>query len=299
MNNEYREIRLADLGKHYPNLINDDLAQNLYISGRCRGGNLDILKYPSKFDCYIAFYCIKGHFKVNVNLKEFKITDGTLLFYVPGCIICMDKDVDLSGCEFVLIAISRDILQNAKVNFSRLYEEAMRVMAKPCISLNSEQQNICGHYYRLTEALIQTKSKNIKESVIDLYSSLSHYLGSLWIDNAFAKNDSPDSLRSKSCFEKFMKLLAEHHNDEREVSFYAGELNLTPKYLSQLIKKTSGKSAPEWIASFVILEAKNYLKYSDLDVKEISYRLKFSSTPVFFRYFKSHTGMTPLEYRKS
>lgn len=36
MNNEYREIRLADLGKHYPNLINDDLAQNLYISGRCR-----------------------------------------------------------------------------------------------------------------------------------------------------------------------------------------------------------------------------------------------------------------------
>lgn len=299
MNNEYREIRLAELNKHYPNLIYGDLARDLYISDKCQGGNLNLLKYPSKFDCYIAFYCVKGHFRVNINLKEFDVNDGTLLFYVPGCIICLDKGVDLSNCEFVLIAISRGILQNAKVNFSRLYEEAMRVMAKPCISLNEEQQCICGHYYHLTEALIHTKSQNIKEAIIDLYSSLSHYLGALWIDTLHSMNDSADSMRNKSCFEKFMKLLAEYHNDEREVSFYAGKLNLTPKYLSQLIKKTSGKSAPEWISSFVILEAKNYLKYSDLDVKEISYRLKFSSTPVFFRYFKSHTGMTPLEYRKS
>lgn len=299
MNNEYREIRLAELNRHYPNLIYGDLARDLYISDKCQGGNLNLLKYPSKFDCYIAFYCVKGHFRVNINLKEFDVNDGTLLFYVPGCIICLDKGVDLSNCEFVLIAISRGILQNAKVNFSRLYEEAMRVMAKPCISLNKEQQCICGHYYHLTEALIHTKSQNIKEAIIDLYSSLSHYLGSLWIDTLHSMNDSADSMRNKSCFEKFMKLLAEYHNDEREVSFYAGKLNLTPKYLSQLIKKTSGKSAPEWISSFVILEAKNYLKYSDLDVKEISYRLNFSSTPVFFRYFKSHTGMTPLEYRKS
>lgn len=299
MNNEYREIRLTNLDKAYPNLIDGDLSNDLYISAVCNGSGLELLKYPSKFDCYIAFYCIKGNFKVNINLKEFEVTDGTLLFYVPGCIICADRDVDLTGCEFVLIAISRGILQNAKVNFSRLYDEAMRVMTKPCISLNKEQQVICGHYYHLTEALIQTKSHNIKDAVIDLYSSLSHYLGSLWIDTLCSDADGADSLRNKSCFEKFMKLLAEHHNDEHEVSFYAAKLNLTPKYLSQLIKKTSGKSAPDWIASFVILEAKNYLKYSDLDVKEISYRLKFSSTPVFFRYFKTHTGMTPLEYRKS
>jgi AraC-like DNA-binding protein len=85
----------------------------------------------------------------------------------------------------------------------------------------------------------------------------------------------------------------------RNVGFYADKLCLTPKYLSKLIKTTSGKSAPEWIDSYVILEAKNLLKYSDIAIKEIVYRLNFPNQSVFYKFFKARTGMTPSEYRNS
>ena len=75
------------------------------------------------------------------------------------------------------------------------------------------------------------------------------------------------------------------------------KLYLTPKYLSKLIKNVSGRSAHEWIDSFVILEAKNLLKYSDLPIKQIVDELHFNQT-TFYRFFKAKTGLTPSEYRR-
>jgi AraC-like DNA-binding protein len=48
---------------------------------------------------------------------------------------------------------------------------------------------------------------------------------------------------------------------------------MSPKYLSKLVKEVSGKSAPEWIDAYVMLEAKHLLKYSDMPVKEIVFKL--------------------------
>ena len=95
-----------------------------------------------------------------------------------------------------------------------------------------------------------------------------------------------------------MKLVRDYHTKERNLSFYADKLFLTPKYLSKLIKTISGKSAHEWIDSFVILEAKNLLKYSDMSIKSIVYELNFPNQTTFYRFFKTKTGMTPSEYRK-
>jgi len=66
---------------------------------------------------------------------------------------------------------------------------------------------------------------------------------------------------------------------------------------SKLIKQVSGRSAPDWIDSFVILEAKNMLKYTDDSIKEIVFKLHFPNPSVFYKFFKAHTGMTPSEYR--
>ena len=65
------------------------------------------------------------------------------------------------------------------------------------------------------------------------------------------------------------------------------------------MKTASGKSAPDWIDSFVILEAKNMLRYSDIPIKEIVSRLNFPNPSTFHKFFKLKTGMTPLQYRKS
>ena len=113
---------------------------------------------------------------------------------------------------------------------------------------------------------------------------------------------SPEQLstgRSRMLFEQFIRLVADYHMQYRNVGFYADKLCLTPKYLSRLIKNATGKSAPEWIDAYVILEAKNLLKYSNNTIKEIVYKLNFPNQSVFYKFFKVRTGMTPSEYRKS
>ena len=82
------------------------------------------------------------------------------------------------------------------------------------------------------------------------------------------------------------------------MQFYADKLYLSPKYLSKIIKQASGRSGPEWIDAFVILEAKNMLRHSDISIKDIVYRLNFSSSSVFNKFFRLHTGMSPSDYRK-
>ena len=99
--------------------------------------------------------------------------------------------------------------------------------------------------------------------------------------------------------DQFLKLVSQYHTEYRNVGFYADKLCLTPKYLSRVIKSVTGRSAPEWIDAYVILEAKNLLKYSGLAIKEIVYRLNFPNQSVFYKFFKARTGMTPSEYRNS
>ena len=105
--------------------------------------------------------------------------------------------------------------------------------------------------------------------------------------------------RADDIFNKFIVLLAEYHMKERGVGFYAEKLFLTPKYFSKLIKAASGRSAPDWIDTYVIVEAKNYLKYTDMSIKQIVYALHFPDQPSFTKYFKSHTGLTPAQFRKN
>ena len=94
-----------------------------------------------------------------------------------------------------------------------------------------------------------------------------------------------------------ISLVSKHHVRERGVGYYADRLNLSPKYLSKVIKKVSGRSAPEWIDGFVVLEAKSLLRYSGMSVKEIAAALNFNSQSLFYKFFLSHTGMSPSAYR--
>lgn len=138
-----------------------------------------------------------------------------------------------------------------------------------------------------------------EDAIKSIGASLLCLLGNLWtkeLSKPGLQNRGVPA-RTNMIFEQFLKLVAENFMSHKNIGFYADRLYLTPKYLSSLVKTVSGRTASEWIDSFVILEAKNLLKYSDMTVKEIGYKLNFASIPSFFKFFKSNTGMTPTDYR--
>jgi AraC-like DNA-binding protein len=84
---------------------------------------------------------------------------------------------------------------------------------------------------------------------------------------------------------------------EREVQFYAGQLNITAKYLNAVSKQNSGITASEWIQRFVKERIVLLLQNKNLNIAEISDEMRFSSRSFFTRYVKKVLGLTPSEYR--
>lgn len=103
--------------------------------------------------------------------------------------------------------------------------------------------------------------------------------------------------RKEQVFYDFMKLLELYFLTERNLPFYADALDLTPKYLSAVIKEVSGCHFTYWIDEPLITEAKKMLYYTDKSIKQISQELGFVDQSKFGRFFKNITGMSPRMFR--
>ena len=300
----YHEVNIRE-PKHLSqgSIVNDNLSDDLFIAEMHYESKMDIIEYPCRFHGYMAFFCIKGEFEVEINLKKFTIRKDSMFIYTPGNIVRVTNidPREKESVHFVVVAISEDLMSSTRFDFSKLYNESLRLLESPCVVINENERGLYRKYFDLIQEVSKMRMPNMRESVTALISSIFYLMGAMWTDRLTAakKNGGDEmSTRSKIVLEDFLLLVRDYHTKERSLSFYADKLYLTPKYLSKLIKSVSGKSAHEWIDSFVILEAKNLLKYSDMSIKSIVYDLNFPNQTTFYRFFKTKTGMTPSEYRK-
>lgn len=114
-------------------------------------------------------------------------------------------------------------------------------------------------------------------------------------DSKRAVNTS--TMRDKDIFGKFLALIASERYKHHQVSYYADKLCLTPKYLSIVCQRVSGKSPMQWIIESVMEDCYAILRDTNKTVKEISEGLGFPNSSFFGQFFRRQAGMTPLEYR--
>ena len=261
-----------------------------------------MLNYPVRFDGYILFFLKKGHFSLDINLNTYDIHENSLLVVVPGNIVKLSayKEDHIGDAELLFALVSREFLSSIRFDFNKVFQDSIRVWKNPCITLQGEELDLAEDYFNLTRKILSSAQDNKREITGSLLTSFIYVALSLWTQRLASAppEESASSARVNQVFERFLALVTEYHNEQRGVAFYADKLCLTPKYLSKLVKMSSGRSAPDWIDSYVILEAKNLLKYSDKPIKEIVYLLHFPNQSVFYKFFKAHTGQTPSEYRK-
>lgn len=102
---------------------------------------------------------------------------------------------------------------------------------------------------------------------------------------------------SNNHFQRFLDLLHTVDVKHRTVEWYANELCISPKYLSSLCKKHSGRTANEWITEHVLEDIRYYLKQTDYSIKQICDLLGFPNPSFFGKYVKEHFGQTPVYFR--
>ena len=298
MNSPYHEIDIAYLSELAGDLDYTGISNDFFIRKINGGETTGMLRYPMRLSGYAIIYCTRGHCDIDINVRKFHISRNMMLFYAPGSTVRLRQSDAPDDCEIVLVAASRKFVQGLPINFKGIYEKGVKLMNNPCMTFDDSGRKLLTDYYTLVSDLCTMNLRGADNAIRSIGASLLSLLGNLW-DNELETNaiHRVTQSRTQATYEEFLTLVAENFATQKSVVFYAEKLYLTPKYLTTLVKNISGRTATEWIDSFVILEAKNLLKYSNLSVKEIGFRLNFRSIPSFHKFFKKNTGMTPSEYR--
>lgn len=303
-NNTLHNLSINQFRNIFSDAPNVGMGDDFYIIDVSISDRNRALAHPCRIDGFMVIYCLSGHVKLNVNLHEYDLKPGMLYLNYPGNIIRVNElvDSDNEQLRYICVVMSRDFVGNLMVDVNKIFTQNLSLMDTPSIELDDTQKEILREHIALMVSILQNGSTFRLESVRAVLSSIFYQLAGVWSEY-FSKRDAGEvseiTSRSRMIFEQFIKLVTEYHTQYRNVGFYADKLYMTPKYLSRVIKNVSGRSAPEWIDAYVILEAKNLLKYSGLAIKEIVYQLNFPSQSVFYKFFKAHTGMTPSEYKNS
>lgn len=250
------------------------------------------LVYPCKFDGLVCMYCLSGEFSLTIGFDEFDVSRDCFAVALPGDIVSFyKKDSDMLGSIRVM-AISNDFLR--EMNFDLL--RARTFFECRMVKANKRYKVMIYNYRNIFRSVILTPREETRKSLGHLLRSMNIEMSYIWKDLAVqSETIKPrDQLTSR-----FLSLVSVNHVQHRDLEFYASTLSITPKYLSSAVKKASGQSAVEWIAAYVVLEAKYYLANTDLKIKEIAYSLHFSNQIDFYRFFQRQTGKTPTQYRNS
>lgn len=257
-----------------------------------------IFDYPCRINAHFIMICSSGTSSLNIDLDEYTIEENSLVIISPNNILQVHGSSDTTG---VVIGFEEQFVQHIDINLRGLLPLFLQLQKHPVLRVSPEQcRNLQELVRNMADEMVHSKELPYFDEIIRSYFDLFIYkMGSIvgqYLRNSALVESSAKS-RNEEYFHRFMRTLTNNYKTERSVGFYASQLCITPKYLTTLIKKVSGRSAAEWIDSYVVLEAKNLLRYSNMSIQEIAYYLNFSNQSFFGKYFKHQTGMSPSAYK--
>lgn len=279
------EIMLGDNLVGAENSISND-AGNWIASGN-----------PFKISFTLLLFCRQGRMRIRVNLNDYVMEANDLLLLLPNSIgECLEISED---CRAAMIAFS-NIDYIPKIELDKLLMQKVDVSNHYKMSLDAhDTQEFVALYTQLWEKMENPRYSQFRTVIINSYVQIFFCnVLSIVLLQTMERAERPQN-RSMQLYDRFIKEVRQHYARERSISYYADRLCVTPKYLSQVIYRVSGRYAGDWIRDYVIFEAKALLKSGEYTVQQVSEMLHFPNPSFFGKYFKASTGLSPLKYRNS
>lgn len=167
-------------------------------------------------------------------------------------------------------------------------EHIVNVSAEESLLIQQSFRDIISEYERFSaerDYLLRNYIHILLLRVREIYRPHAKYIGET-------------ATRSMKITNQFKHLVEKNFIGHREVQYYAAQLNITPKYLSEVVKMNTGKSPRDIINDMLLLESKVLLGSTDKTITEIAHQLQFQDQSHFHRFVKQQTSLTPLQLRK-
>ena len=253
----------------------------------------DFSAYKIAFN--VAIVCINGKLQAAVNGKHVSVySNQALICHSNVMVTDLMASPDIA-CRVICLSdrILKDALQGQYVIWNKLmFPYHTRVI--------DFRQNDIIIFDALTPVFRGVDSPLKKEILVCLLRAGFLVVCDLFLNMIDSRQEEVQkSTRTDALFHQFIETVAARRVKKMSVAFYASQLYITPKYLTTVCKKASGKSPSAWITEYVIEDVIYYLKNTEHSSKEIAHRLGFCNVSFFGKFVKAHLGMTPLEYRRS
>lgn len=266
-----------------------------YIVGE--GFEKDLLNRYMNFPCRIesGFFilCMKGTMRVTINTNTYDIGGNDLMTLPPNYFM------EIHSCspdiQIYYAGFSSRFIES--INLMKSTQHLLPVIKEnPVIRLSMTDAH---NYKMFYESFICSYESSWAKSNKEIIKAVL----TIFIQGATevykARNDLKlfSSSRKYEIYQEFLQLLMKHYTIHHGVSFYAELLGISLPHFCSSIKKVTGDTPLEIIASVILMDAKSQLKSSNEPVKKIALSLGFSNLSFFNKFFKQHIGVTPQEYR--
>lgn len=289
---EYHRIR----GLHQPEHPLISLVDYAAIKNSPDNNNINWV-----YDFYFIALKKNMNAKFKYGQQDYDFDEGTMFFIAPGQVFRIEVIQDAPDKSGWMLLIHPDFLWNFPLAttikkyeyFSYSVHEALFLSEKEETIVSGVIQNVQQEYH----ANIDTFSQQIIISQIEVLLNYS--------ERFYHRQFITRRIANHKVLNQLEVLLDLHFNSNAiikglpTVQYIAGQLNLTPDYLSTLLKVTTGLNTQQQIHEKLIEKAKEKLAGTVLSVSEIAYELGFEHSQSFSKLFKSKTNLSPMEFRQS
>jgi AraC-like DNA-binding protein len=249
---------------------------------------------PHRSEGGCVFLCVSGTAVFTAGLVECNISTNMETILLPGTTF---KIADISeNFRVKMFVFSKEIyeqtVQRLGISFAKYLTATVSYSLRNRIDFVQNAEL----YMRMAELIHREKNNDfvqimeqnfVQNYFLYLYDKCQWY---------FEQTENKYTLKQKHFYD-FLSLLDRHIRSEKNVSFYAGKLYITPKYLGKITSEITSETSKDLIDKRLVLEIKVLLQHSELTVQQIADDLHFPDQSYLSRYFKHHTGLSPKEYR--
>ena len=256
---------------------------------------LSLSEFPYRSDGYIVGVCTRGTAQVEVNLQVYEANPGVMLLATPFHVLRIYERSDDFLCRFIVFSKAFLIENNINSHFLESFSY-FKSASIPVIYMDSPDAKVILDIFLLIQQKLEREEHPYRVEISrSIFITLLYEIQSIYEkQNQILKSKQN---RKQKLNILFQELVFHHFKKHRNVQYYANELYLSPKHLTETIKEVTGKTAGDWIDDAVILEAKVLLRDHEISIARVADFFHFPDQSTFGKFFKKQTGVSPSDYR--
>lgn len=243
----------------------------------------------------VILICREGTASLRVNFKDWDLYEGAVITLFPGDVVLLQSwsvDFRVEMMTFSPALLREASLQLEQTVYSVLREDRCRQDTPVVTAIIDNMFGLLRLYFSQPECTCveQLVLLQLKAFFIGFHEYLQR--------NPQYRPDKVRSRRVRELFNQFMMLVERDYKLSRDVCYYAGLMNVSSKYLTNIVRQVTPHTPKTIIDQYAVLQIKAQLQYGSKTVKEIAWEYHFTDVSFFCRYYKKHTGKTPQQQRR-